>query len=240
MENINAITLGEIVTKDHRAAEILEKFGLDFCCSGNQSLTEACNAKNIDSKDVVQALGELETEKSEAPSFEQWPLDVLADYIYNRHHKYIEEKTPLIKGYLDKICAVHGVLHPELLEIRKIFNETSGELAVHMKKEELMLFPHIRKLVRAKETGEPASSPLFNSVDSLILSMKSDHTNEGEQLHVMSQLSNDFTPPPDACNTYAVTYQLLKDYERDLHLHIHLENNVLFAKAIILEEELNK
>lgn len=240
MENINTVTLAEIVTRDHRAAEIFEKFGLDFCCSGNQRLIDACGNRNIDASDVVCALKQLGSEHSGVSNFEQWPLDFLADYIYNRHHKYVEEKTPLIKGYLEKLCDVHGALHPELLEIRRIFNETSGELAVHMKKEELMIFPYIRKLVRSNKTGASVSSTPLRSISSAILSMKSDHVGEGEQLHLMSILSNNYTAPLGACSSYFVTFQLLKEYEEDMHLHIHLENNILFPRALALEEEMAK
>jgi len=189
MENIDTITLAEIVTQDHRAAEIFEKFGLDFCCFGNQRLVDACDNRNIDANDVVQALKELESENSNISDFEQWPLDTLADYIYKRHHKYVEEKTPLIKEYLEKICAVHGVLHPELFEISRIFNETSGELAVHMKKEELMVFPYIRKLVKASKAGEDVSSIAIKSISGTIVSLKSEHVDEGEDLRLMSLLN---------------------------------------------------
>lgn len=240
MENINTLTLGEIVSRDHRAAKVLESFGLDYCCAGNQRFDEACESLQVDKDEVVHALNKLHSADEEKTNYDQWSLDFLADYIYNRHHRYIEEKTPLIEAHLEKLCAVHGHFHPELLEIKRIFSETSATLAVHMKKEELMIFPYIRNLVKAKTTGKPATSHVFKSVAGPILSMKSDHIDEGEQLHLMSVLSNNFTPPSGVCNTYVVTYELLKEYERDMHMHIHLENNILFSKAILLEEELIK
>jgi regulator of cell morphogenesis and NO signaling len=241
MENITTLTLGEIVAKNYKAGEVLEKFGLDFCCMGEQYFQDACKASNVDPAIVVKALEEMELQGGDGVNFDSWPLDLLADYIYNVHHKYIEEKTPIIKGYLDKICAVHGDRHPELHEIRKIFYETSGELAVHTKKEELTLFPYIKRMVKAKETKVPVKSPLFISVVSPVQAMKADHLNEGEQLLKIHLLSNHYTLPADACSSYAITYKMLHDYEKDMHLHIHLENNILFAKAIELEKEfLNK
>lgn len=233
-------TLGDIVANNYKAASVFEKFGLDFCCMGNQTLEEACSASNVDSAAVNAALQDLAQEGNDQTNFNQWPLDLLADYIYNRHHKYIEEKTPLIKGYLDKICTVHGQRHPELLEIRKIFKETSGELAKHLKKEELMLFPYIKRMVKARQDGIRLKSPLFDSVQSPIQMMKTDHLDEGEQLRKMSALSNQYTPPADACSTYTVTYRMLDEYEKDIHVHIHLENNILFAKSLLLEDELSR
>ncbi|MBT1690043.1 iron-sulfur cluster repair di-iron protein [Dawidia soli] len=239
METLTTLTLGEIVKKQYRAAEVFEKFGLDFCCMGSQTLEEACRNSQHDPTEVLVALQALETDGGDSVNFDAWPLDLLADYIYQRHHHYVEEKTPIIQGYLDKICAVHGNRHPELYEINRIFKETSGALAVHMKKEELMLFPYIKRLVKAGETHEPVTSSIFGSVSTPIHAMEADHLDEGQQLQKMAALSNDYTPPADACSTYTVTYKMLKDYEKDMHLHIHLENNILFAKAVQLEEALN-
>src|SRR5882672_11462771 len=240
MENIKSLTLGEIVKQNYKAAEVFEKFGLDFCCMGNQFLEEACQASNVNADTVIATLEETVLGKDDGVNFDGWPLDLLADYIYKRHHKYIEEKTPVIKSYLDKICLVHGSRHPELDAIRKIFHETSGELAVHLKKEELMLFPYIKKLAQAKESGGVVKLPVFETVTSPVHALKADHLDEGEKLQQMTVLSNAYTPPADACNTYTVTYQMLKEYEKDMHMHIHLENNILFAKAIALEEELKR
>jgi regulator of cell morphogenesis and NO signaling len=239
MENITSLSLGEIVKQNYKAGEVFEKFGLDFCCMGSQNFEEACQASNIDSSLVMKALNDIESEAGDGVNFDTWPLDLLADYIYKKHHKYIEEKTPVIKSYLDKICTVHGSHHPELLEIREIFNATSGELAVHMKKEELTLFPYIKRMVQAAEEKTAVKSPLFDSVVSPVQAMKADHLDEGVQLMKMASLSNHFTPPADACNTYTVAYKMLHDYERDMHMHIHLENNILFSKAIRMEAELS-
>lgn len=238
MENITNLTLGEIVRKNYKAAAVLEKFGLDFCCMGSQTFAEACRASMQEPSEVIKALEEIKFEGGDGVNFDTWPPDLLADYIYKKHHQYIEEKTPVITRYLDKICRVHGDRHPELFEIRKIFLESSGELAAHMKKEELILFPYIRRMVKAKESNAPVRSPIFDSVQSPVQAMKADHRDEGDQLTRMSVLSNQYTPPADGCSTYAVTYKLLDEYEKDMHLHIHLENNILFEKAIALEEAL--
>lgn len=229
--------IGELVANDYRTASVFKKHNIDFCCQGNRTINEACEAKNIDGKLVVGDLNELLNSKTEsALDYQSWPLDLLAEYIEKKHHRYVEQKTTEIKPYLEKICRVHGGRHPELHEISEHFNATAGELAMHMKKEELMVFPFIRKMVKAKEAGTKVAMPNFESIQFPIQAMMDEHTNEGERFRLIDQLSNNYTPPEDACNTYRVTFALLKEFEQDLHLHIHLENNILFPKAIELEK----
>lgn len=189
---------------------------------------------------IAQEIGQLTEKSSSAINFNQWPADVLADYVVNNHHHYIEQVTPTITNLLSKICNVHGDRHPELLEIRDIFKKTSGELAAHMKKEELILFPFIKKLVNAHANSTNADSKLFDSVTSPIHQLNEEHLDEGEQLERMAALSNNYTPPEDACITYQTTFRLLKEYESDMHLHIHLEKNILFLKAQELEASLKQ
>ena len=182
---------------------------------------------------LIQSRGESSID------YKSWPLDLLADYIEKKHHRYVQEKTAEIIPYLDKICRVHGAHHPELFEINEHFNATAGELAKHMKKEELILFPIVRKLAKAKEEGSKMVAPPFGSIQNPINAMMDEHSTEGDRFRKIEELSNNYTPPQDACNTYGVTLGLLKEFEQDLHLHIHLENNILFPKAIELEKELS-
>ncbi|CAM4102102.1 iron-sulfur cluster repair di-iron protein [Flavobacterium antarcticum] len=229
--------IGELVANDYRTASVFKKHNIDFCCQGNRTINDACEAKNIDGKLVVGDLNELLNSKTDsALDYQSWPLDLLAEYIEKKHHRYVEQKTTEIKPYLEKICRVHGGRHPELHEISEHFNATAGELAMHMKKEELMVFPFIRKMVKAKEAGTKVAMPNFESIQFPIQAMMDEHTNEGERFRLIDELSNNYTPPEDACNTYRVTFALLKEFEQDLHLHIHLENNILFPKAIELEK----
>jgi len=239
MENIETLTLGEIVKRNYKAAAILEKFSLDFCCMGEQNFLEACKVSNLAPSLVVHELQKIHLEDSDEEDFNTWPLDVLVDYICERHHKYVGERIPLLNGYLNKLVEVHGSSHPELREIRKIFLEIGGELTAHMKKEEFILFPFIKKLERAKGTKLTVSSPLFGMVSSPVNMMKGDHLVEGGKCKRIAALTNNYQVPSDACNTYALTYQLLEEFETDLHLHVHLENNILFPKAIELEKEVN-
>ncbi|WP_339886970.1 iron-sulfur cluster repair di-iron protein [uncultured Flavobacterium sp.] len=232
--------IGELVANDYRTASVFKKYNIDFCCQGNRTINDACEAKKIDEKLVVSDLNALMQSQSDSSiDFKSWPLDLLADYIEKKHHRYVEEKTLEIKPYLDKICRVHGERHPELYEINKHFNATAGELAMHMKKEELMVFPFIRKMVKSQQENTKVETPVFESVQFPIQAMMDEHTTEGDRFRKIEEISNNYTPPQDACNTYRVTFALLKEFEQDLHLHIHLENNILFPKAIELEKQLN-
>ncbi len=226
--------IGELVAEDYRTAAVFKKHGIDFCCNGNRTITEACSNKNIETGTLIEDLKEsaLRNEKN-AVNYASWPADLLADYIEKKHHRYVEAKIREIKPYLEKIVTVHGDRHPELAEVAVLFNESAGELTTHMKKEELVLFPFIRKMTESN--GKPVKAP-FGSVQQPIAMMFHEHDAEGERFRKIAALTDDYTPPADACNTYRVTFALLKEFEEDLHMHIHLENNILFPKAIRMEE----
>lgn len=231
--------IGELVARDYRTASVFKKYSIDFCCQGNRTIEEACEKKNIDTKKVLEDLVAMMEAKSESTTdYQSWPLDLLADYIEKKHHRYVQEKTLEIQPYLDKICKVHGERHPELLEIKEEFNASAGELAAHMKKEELILFPFIRKMTKAKLENTKVDAAHFGTVKNPIQMMMNEHTVEGNRFRKIEELSNNYTPPLDACNTYRVSFALLKEFEQDLHLHIHLENNILFSRAIEIEKEL--
>lgn len=231
--------VGEVVATDYRAAAVFQKFGIDFCCKGNISIGDVCQASNIDSKsllqDLVQALKQTDNETAD---FKSWPLDLLADYIEKKHHRYVDAKLQEIKPYLAKIVSVHGDRHPELAEVEALFAQTAGELTAHMKKEEFILFPFIRKMAKAEQDNVSIDRPQFSTVENPVALMKHDHNEEGERFQKIATLTGVYTPPADACNTYRVTFALLQEFEADLHLHIHLENNILFPKAIEMEKRL--
>jgi regulator of cell morphogenesis and NO signaling len=240
MRSIEKETVGGIVAGDYRAAEVFSNFGIDFCCKGDLTLDEACHKKGIDKQELLKKLGDqLNDNEHRAEDYTVWPLNKLADHIEKKHHKYVEDKIPVIKEYLDKICKVHGDKHPELFAIRDEFHEAAGELTAHMKKEELILFPYIRRILFAKEERSALIPPHFGTVLNPVNMMRHEHTIEGERFERIAELSNNFTPPADACNTYRVTFALLKEFEEDMHLHIHLENNILFPKAIEMEGKLS-
>jgi regulator of cell morphogenesis and NO signaling len=240
METKVKTTIGEMVAKDYRAATVFQKFGIDYCCKGNRTLEEATEMKKIDVNAVKAELEKvLNAPAEENMDFNFWPLDLLADYIEKKHHRYVEERIPLLLQYLNKLCKVHGDVHPELFEINRLFNETAGDLTSHMKKEELILFPYIRKMLKKQKDGSSVvSAPHFGTVKNPIKMMMDEHENEGERFEKISTLTDNYNPPADACNTYRVTYALLDEFEKDLHKHIHLENNILFPKSILHEEKM--
>lgn len=232
-------TIGEFVANDFRTAAIFNKYGIDFCCKGHKSIDEVCQTKGLD-KNIL--LGEINSvtnnNEGDGINFKSCPLDLLIDYIEKTHHRYVEEKIPVLVQFLNKLSSVHGSKHPELFEIQKLFFESANDLTQHMKKEELILFPYIKRMVSAKNHDENLSEPPFGSVQNPIQMMKHEHDNEGERFRKISELSNNYTPPQDACNTYKVTFAMLNEFEQDLHKHIHLENNILFPSAENLETKL--
>jgi len=232
-------TIGELVSKDFRRAEVFKKFGLDFCCGGKMTLTEACKEKGID---VVHVEKELKAsqEKPAAPwqDYNSWELGFLADYILNTHHKYVVAAIPVIQEYTKKVAQVHGENHPEAVEIAKDFQVVADELISHMAKEEMMLFPYIKQLADAKKSGLSMEPSPFGTIANPIRMMEMEHEAVGNVMENIKRLSSNYTPPVDACTTFRLAYAKLKEFEDDLHQHIHLENNILFLKAVALEKEL--
>ncbi|MDP5199956.1 iron-sulfur cluster repair di-iron protein [Flavobacterium sp. DG2-3] len=238
MENLKNKTIGSFVAEDFRTAAVFSKYKIDFCCKGNRTVTEVCEKQNIDADALLEnVLQVAQSENNGNIDFNSWPLDLLADYIEKTHHRYVEEKTNVILPFLDKLCKVHGANHPELFKINELFIGCAGELSQHMKKEELVLFPFVKRMVKTKESDGILSQPSFGTVSNPIAMMMHEHDNEGERFREIAALTNNYNPPADACTTYRVTFAMLKEFEADLHKHIHLENNILFPKAVLLEKD---
>lgn len=238
--NIENATIGEIVKDNYRASDVFKKYGIDFCCGGNKSISAVCEAKGLDQNVIISELSEkLNAGSATGIPYNELPIDFLAIHIQKKHHRYVDEAIPVINEYLNKIVQVHGSHHPELVEIRALFRASAGELTMHMKKEELMLFPYVQKLAKLRESNTTSwERPVFGSVTNPIGQMEQEHEAEGDRFRRIAELTNNYTPPADACNTYMVAFKKLQEFEEDLHLHIHLENNILFPKAKALEEEL--
>lgn len=235
MAEIKEATLAEIVTQNFRAAAIFEKFGLDFCCRGKRSIEEACKEKKINSDAVVYEIEKiLLNEPYESEKFHLWSSSFLIDYILNNHHKYVKNAIPVILQHTRKVASVHGELHPEVVEVAKLFEIVSEGMTQHMKKEEEILFPFIKQLEKTGSTDKPG----FGSVLNPIRMMEAEHQEAGDEMEAIKQLTNNFNPPEDACNTYKVSYQELKEFYNDLHKHVHLENNILFPQAMVLENQI--
>lgn len=230
-------TLAEIVADNLRSAIVFEEFGLDFCCKGKRPLSEACADKNVDVKKVVNSLNELNV-NGESLNVNDWEPDFLVDYIINNHHQYVRRMIPVISLHADKIASVHGQNHPETIRIADLFLAVREELESHMIKEERILFPYIKQLCLAKRNNEQAVQPPFGTIQNPIRMMEAEHESAGDAMHSIKSLSENFNPPADACNTFKALYSELKEFEEDLHKHIHLENNILFPKSIVLEAEM--
>ena len=238
-ETIEATGIGQLVAKDERLAAIFEKYGIDYCCHGDNTLADAVKLAGADAAAVKNEI-KLLTAKTEgsaaAIDFTSWPPDLIADYIEKKRHRYVAAQSPVLQTYLEKLFRVHGTSHPELAEVRDLFNQSVGELAMHMKKEELMLFPMIRRIV----AGNSGPQHQGSTISAAVQKMTEEHEQEGERFSKIRALTHDYTVPADGCNTYRITMGLLNDFEKDLHRHIHIENNILFPAAISMEQDINR
>ena len=235
-ESLEQTTVAEIVNRDFRTAGIFEQFGIDFCCGGQRSLADACRAAAVDPAKVGRALEAIPAAGPETDNHvSRWPAARLIDHIVDTNHAYVRSALPTITARLAKLVEVHGARHPELRRIAEAFEEVSRDLLQHMKKEECVLFPYIRELAAGHEAA--FSSP-FGTVENPIRMMRREHEQAGDELRVIRALANDYLAPADGCTTYRVTFAELAQFEQDLHRHVHLENNVLFPKAIELERRM--
>ncbi|MFZ1730026.1 MAG: iron-sulfur cluster repair di-iron protein [Bacteroidota bacterium] len=232
----NEQSLGEVVKQNIHAAPIFEAHGLDYCCGGKKTLAAACMEKDVDA-DRLRAELELLPEKG-GLDVSGWETGFLVDYIINTHHQYVKSMLPTISAHAAKVTNAHGENHPEVREIAGIWQQVAMELEAHMIKEERILFPFIKQLAAADKGEGPVFSNGFGTVRNPIDMMEHEHDSVGLAFDHMRKLANGFTPPADACMTFQLFYRELDEFERDLHMHIHLENNVLHPRAIAMEERL--
>ncbi|MEZ4948490.1 MAG: iron-sulfur cluster repair di-iron protein [Saprospiraceae bacterium] len=242
MKPANEKNIGLIVTENYQTASVFRSFGIDFCCKGHQTLEVACRKKGIQLQTVEDELKKVSTKNSgPGQGFKDWSLDLLADYIEKKHHRYVRGKIPELQSYLEKLCKVHGQNHPELYEIKKTFDQTAVDLQSHMLKEENIIFPYIRKMESALENQKNhIVMPSFVTIENPINMMKKEHDTEGARFRQIYNLTNGYKAPSDGCTTYRVAFSMLEDFEKDLHQHIHLENNILFPNAIQMETKFHR
>ena len=224
-------TVGAVVARDYRAAAILEKYGIDFCCGGNVPLAKACQDNGIDPEALRRDLEQAAAQPVDrSQNYDAWELPFLADYIVNTHHIYLRENIPTISAYAHKIAQVHGAHHPEVIEIAGIFDKLAADMTLHLQKEEEQLFPAIRKLALLEKEGNGAAGDVAE-LRKILAELSHEHDEVGAAIHEIRRLAGNYTVPADVCNTFMVTYQKLREFEDDLHKHVHLENNILFLKA---------
>ena len=218
--------VGEIVANDFRTAEVFTRAGIDFCCGGRKSLQETCRENNLD----IEAIGYQLSETMASPvkssmDFKAWALDFLCDYIVNTHHRYVLKTLPELVYYTQKIASVHGANHPELIEVASLFGQINQELLQHLAHEEEDLFPAIKRMLASP--GETDRMIIRSEIDR----MQGEHDFAGGAMDEINRITGGYILPEDACRTYDVALKLLKGFEEDLHIHVHLENNILFPKA---------
>ncbi|WP_299556637.1 iron-sulfur cluster repair di-iron protein [Seonamhaeicola sp.] len=234
MNSIENKTVAEVVAENIKTAHVFKKYGIDFCCGGGITIEKACEKKQLDYETLKNEL--LQVDKApKAYDYNSWKLDFLIDHIINVHHTYVEASIPLILQYANRVAEVHGHHYTEVIKINQLFTEVANELAAHLKKEELVLFPYIKKLLKLKAEGANLKTPPFGSVNNPIQMMEEEHESAGDVFKTIAQLTNNYTPPEGACNTFRALYAKLEEFEQDLHQHIHLENNILHQKAKQLE-----
>ena len=234
-------TLAEIVTANHEAASVFEKYHLDFCCKGKRPLLEACKEKNLPGEQIAKELNEVINRSSitDGSLLNYISLTQLCDYIVDTHHAYVRQSSKQISFYLEKIANKHGLRHPELLQIFKLFTALSEEMTSHMYKEENILFPRIKELEIHNTGNVPLGLPASGYIEAPIAVMEHEHDSAGSLLEQIRNKTNDYTPPADACTTYGVAFASLRAFEADLHQHVHMENNILFPRAVEMIKKLN-
>ncbi|MFK5855327.1 MAG: iron-sulfur cluster repair di-iron protein [Bacteroidota bacterium] len=228
---INKLTVGEIVADDFRTSSVFKNAGIDFCCGGKQNITEACIEKGINQEELTTRIMELAKEPiNPSMNFKEWELGFLCDYITNTHHKFVIKNLPDLLFYTNKIAEVHGDHHPELITVASLFKQIGEALTPHLKNEEEILFPAIKEVV---SSGSPTAK---ETIVSEISQMVGEHEFAGGAIDEINVITKGYLLPEDACNTYQVTFKLLEEFEDDLHVHVHLENNILYPKALELAQ----
>ncbi|MGO9647394.1 MAG: iron-sulfur cluster repair di-iron protein [Terriglobales bacterium] len=231
-------TVKELALENPAATRVFEKLGIDYCCGGNKSLEHACREANLAMDQILTLLEKAQPATGAAPADRDWQEASLSDliaHITTTHHAYTRTEIARLGPLFDKVCSVHGKNHSELPQVQASFRGLAEELTMHMMKEEMVLFPYIVRMEQAVTQGEPVVPPPFGSVRNPVSMMEHEHDSAGNALRDMRLASSGYTSPPDACVSYQTLYKALADFEADLHQHIHLENNILFPRAIAME-----
>lgn len=232
----NETKVKDIALSNPAARQVLEAAGLDYCCGGGKSLHEACLHADVPAEKILTRL--RENSKDVRPDEATWtaaPLSELTRHIRERHHQYVRGAIARVQTLLEKVAAKHGENHSEIADIQRLFTEVGREMIMHMQKEEQILFPYIDALEKAASAHSSVEPPFFQTVRNPIHAMMKEHDAAGDLVKQIRKASAEYTPPADACTSYKALYQDLREFEADLHLHVHLENNILFPRAVEME-----
>jgi regulator of cell morphogenesis and NO signaling len=227
-------TVGDLVTEKPGRSRVFEKLGIDYCCGGKKPLGEVCREKGLDPDRVLSELesSDKASDATDTLDFNAMPLTELVEHIVTTHHAYLKQELPRLSGIIRKVVDTHGDRNPALSDLLTVFNDLAMELQSHMTKEERILFPAIKELARPNATGFS-----FGDIGHPVRVMEAEHDSAGAALEQIRQLTDNFTTPDWGCNTYRAMIDALAGLESDTHLHIHKENNILFPKAIALQEK---
>jgi regulator of cell morphogenesis and NO signaling len=235
--NVNATTTIRELATAPGATRVFEKFGIDYCCGGHRTLFDACRTASLSVEQVVLSLAQAANAQTGAPArnWQNEPLAALAAYIIDQHHSFTRQELERLERLFEKVCARHGANHPELGDAQRVFRQLEQDLTPHMLKEEQVLFPYITRMEEAVSEQCGIPQPFFGTVRNPVRMMMAEHDTAGELLDELRRLTGSYAPPPDACVSYQTLYQSLAAFEADLHEHIHLENNILFPRAVEME-----
>jgi regulator of cell morphogenesis and NO signaling len=229
----------EIAVANPGAKKVLQDAGVDYCCGGERSLNEACLQSEVSAEEILERL--QQNNRQVGPEEANWASARLSDltrHIVEKHHTYVRGAIPRVSALLAKVKAKHGENHPELAGIEEQFFDLEQEMYAHMQKEEQILFPYIEKLEHATEEKELFEPPFFQTVRNPVHMMMQEHDSAGEALKAMRKLSFGYQVPAEACESYREVYRSLEEFEGDMHTHVHLENNILFPRAVELEAKI--
>jgi len=229
-------TVESIVTRNLKSAEIFNEYGIDFCCNGGRTLEKACIDGHIFVEELFEELSALKDSDESVPDFASMKIDMLASYIQSTHHKYTDKKLVFIKNNIERIVRENKSNYFQLVKLKNTFDELSMHLTIHMQQEEFILFPFIKKMAK-KGTVD---THIFKSIKEPINAMQADHDDERKSFKTLLNITNHYSTSPSGDLAYKVTYAAIKELENDMRIHMHLENNILFPRAIHLEHELKK
>jgi regulator of cell morphogenesis and NO signaling len=229
-------TVREYAVETPNATRVFEKLKIDYCCGGGRSLGDACAAAGVGVEEVVRLLEQANTFKGDTPGgLQSGTLAELIDHILDKHHAFTRDELERISALAEKVASKHGANHPELLRVRTLFGQLRDDLRPHMFKEEMILFPYVKQMEQSVAAGRPMPYAPFGTVGNPVRVMMSEHDTAGDILRELRATTADYAAPADACISYQTLYRALEELEKDLHQHIHLENNVLFPRAVKLE-----
>jgi len=230
-------TVRDYAIETPQTIPVFEKLGIDYCCGGNRPLEEACAAANVSLEEAARLLEAAIAEplRPNVKELRSGSLAELISHVVRTHHVFVRTQVPEITALIEKVLAKHGANHPELTTIRNVYRGLGEELMMHLMKEENILFPYIERMEESVLQGEPVLPPPFGTVANPVRMMEHEHDNAGIALRSLRDASQNFTPPADACTSFRALYTALENFEKDLHQHIHLENNVLFPRAVAME-----